>query len=238
MIHIQNLTCRYPRQKCAVLEDVSLEVEQGKVIGIIGPNGAGKTTLFHLINGTALHQPEKGNIRVDCSPHERKLILSQVWMPTLLKVGELTGLVAALHGVSPRAGTAEYLQNLSLRARRRFDMIHHRRFGSLSTGERQWFTVSIGLHYAAKLCLLDEPTSGLDPEIRYLLWESIEASRRQGCTILIASHLIDEIADRADAFYLLHERQLRHFRDRSTFLKEYGCQRTDEAFIKAIGGQL
>src|SRR5690606_17352205 len=123
--------------------------------------------------------------------------------------------VAALHGVQARHGTAKYLESLSPRARRRFDIIRHRRFGSLSTGERQWFTVSIGLHYTPKLCLLDEPTSGLDPEIRYLLWESIETSRRKGCTILIASHLIDEIADRADAFYLLHERQLHHFPDRS-----------------------
>ena len=178
---------------------MDLEVRRGEVLGLLGPNGAGKTTTVRLL--TALIEPTEGRASVDGfdvveQPEEvrgRVGILTET--PGLYEklsatanldfFGRLYGLDAAT-----RAERIErYLRLFSLWERR--DDVA----GNFSKGMKQKLAIARALLHEPAVVFLDEPTAALDPEAAYIVREAIEALRRSGRTIVLATHNLDE-ADR------------------------------------------
>jgi ABC-2 type transport system ATP-binding protein len=178
---------------------MDLEVSRGEVLGLLGPNGAGKTTTVRLL--TALIEPTEGRAWVDgldvTERHEevrgRVGILTET--PGLYEklsatanldfFGRLYGLDAAT-----RAERIErYLRLFSLWDRR--DDVA----GNFSKGMKQKLAIARALLHDPAVVFLDEPTAALDPEAAYIVREAIEAMRRSGRTIVLATHNLDE-ADR------------------------------------------
>lgn len=92
----------------------------------------------------------------------------------------------------------------------------------------------MGLFNSQSLALLDEPTSGLDPASRYLVWQAIHHQRTLGKTILVSSHLIDEISEQVDYFFLLKEGGVERFGSSGEFRLKYAAQTSDQAFVQAF----
>jgi ABC-2 type transport system ATP-binding protein len=172
------------------LDDVSLSIDSGRIVGLLGPNGAGKTTLLSLIQG--LRRPTSGTVKLlggNPSDHRARAALGctpqETALPPTLKVGEVIDYVGA-HFENPVArgdladefGLAELLR---------------RQTGSLSGGQKRRLSVALAFVGRPKLVLLDEPTTGLDVDGRRTLWEAVRRQHQAGATVVLTSHYLEEI---------------------------------------------
>jgi ABC-2 type transport system ATP-binding protein len=171
--------------------DVDLTVREGEIFGILGPNGSGKTTTVECSYG--LRRPDAGRIRVfDIDPQSRpdrvaRLVGTQLQdsaLPDHIKVREAVHLFAALSRQPVDESTL--IDEWGLTAKRKAT------FGSLSGGQRQRLLVALALVNRPRLVFLDEMTTGLDPAARREVWELIERIRRDGTTVVLVTHFMDE----------------------------------------------
>ncbi len=181
------------------IRGMDLEVLRGEVLGLLGPNGAGKTTTVRML--TALIEPTEGRASVDGLDvvEHPEAVRARVGILTetpglydklsatanLEFFGRLYGLDAATRA----ARIERYLRLFSLWDRR--DDIA----GTFSKGMKQKLAIARALLHEPAVVFLDEPTAALDPEAAYVVREAIEALRRSGRTIVLATHNLDE-ADR------------------------------------------
>src|SRR4051812_29855487 len=181
------------------IRGVDLEVSRGEVLGLLGPNGAGKTTTVRLL--TALIEPTEGHASVDG--------LDVVERPEEVRarVGILTETPGLYEKLSATANLDFFGRLYGLDAATRVERIEHflRLFslwdrrddvaGNFSKGMKQKLAIARALLHDPAVVFLDEPTAALDPAAAYVVREAIEALRRSGRTIVLATHNLDE-ADR------------------------------------------
>ncbi|GAA3717154.1 ABC transporter ATP-binding protein [Oceanisphaera sediminis] len=174
-----------------VLNNISLEVKPGEVLGLLGHNGAGKTTTIKLILG--LLRPDGGEVRVmDQDPAGRDFrelrrhlgfLQENVSFYDQLSGAEVITYLAKLKGVFPAQGMA-LLERLGLAE------ASGRRVKTYSKGMRQRLGLAQALLGQPKVLLLDEPTVGLDPVATHHFYQQIDELRRQGCAIVLCSHVL------------------------------------------------
>jgi len=189
ILSINNITKYYGSIRA--LNNVSFEVPEGSVFGILGPNGSGKTTLLSIIldvlkakSGNFLWFDQPG------SPETRKKIGSLLETPNFYHYLSALDNLKVTQSISGRGDTADIdrvLKKVRIYERRKS------RFKTFSLGMKQRLAIGTALLGDPKVLVLDEPTNGLDPvgiaEIRELIIEL----RKNGHTIIIASHLLDEV---------------------------------------------
>jgi len=193
-LEVDKVTFGYSRLK--VLDGLSLQVPTGISFGLLGPNGAGKTTLIRLLVG--LLRPRAGIIRV----------LGQKPSP---KIAHLIGYMPQLHSLYSELSVIQNVEffariyQLTDKAERKrrveaviklVDMWGHRHDSvmKLSGGMKQRVSLACAIVHNPPLLFLDEPTVGLDPELRVTFWEYFTALTRQGATLVISSHTMDDAA--------------------------------------------
>lgn len=190
VLSIKNLSKSYRYVKA--LEDVSFDVPQGSVFGILGPNGSGKTTLLGIVMDVL--RAQKGEFfwfgQPGGSPEQRRKIGSLLETPNFysyLSGTDNLKITQAISGRGNRKDIDEVLKKVNLYDRRWSS------FKSFSLGMKQRLAIAAALLGNPTVLVLDEPTNGLDPvgiaEIRQL----IVALKGQGHTIIMASHLLDEV---------------------------------------------
>ncbi|MEU9383011.1 ABC transporter ATP-binding protein [Streptomyces sp. NPDC048279] len=175
----------------AVVDGVSLAVEEGEIFGILGPNGAGKTTTVECVEG--LRVPDGGRVRVTgldpVSEHQKvaRVLGAQLQQSELqpkLSVREALELYASFYPAPlPWAPLAERLALTDKLGTR---------FGKLSGGQRQRLFIALALIGNPRIVVLDELTTGLDPRARRDTWELIEDVRDRGVTVLLVTHFMEE----------------------------------------------
>jgi ABC-2 type transport system ATP-binding protein len=173
----------------AALVDVTLEVGVGEVTALLGPNGAGKTTALSLLLG--LRRPDHGTARlfgVDPRRPAARVAVGvtpqEVGFPETLRVREVVTLV--------RAHFADAVPTDLLLARFGLERLASRQTGGLSGGERRRLAVALAFAGRPRAVFLDEPTAGLDVESRLRLWEAVRAYVREGGTVLLTTHYVEE----------------------------------------------
>lgn len=186
-VTVRNLRKRYGDR--AVVDGIDLDVCEGEIVGLIGANGAGKTTTVECIQG--ITRPDSGTLRVfGFDPmteigRVRSLIGSQLQdssLPDRLRVEE----AVRLFGTGP-VGTGDgLLEQFGLASMRRSA------FASLSGGEKQRLFLVLALLNRPRLVILDELTQGLDPSARRGVWSAVDQLRRDGTTVLLVTHELDE----------------------------------------------
>ena len=173
------------------VKGISFEVEEGEIFGLLGPNGAGKSTTLEIIE--TLRTKTSGKVLVagfdlDIQPDEIKKIIG-VQLQTsgfypALKLFELIHLFAGLY--NREVDAMELLKKVNLEDKAKSD------FKSLSGGQKQRFSIATTLINEPQIIFLDEPTTGLDPQARRNLWDLILEIRKQGTTVIITTHYMDE----------------------------------------------
>lgn len=195
VVSVKDLTLSYKRVRA--VNHVSFSVEQGEVLAIIGPNGSGKTSTVECIEG--LRNPDLGSVQVfDKDPwKERREIyklmgvqLQETQYPSKIRVEEQCRLFASFYD-NP-ADWKRMLSEMDLADKRK------QQIQKLSGGEKQRLSILLSLIGRPKLLIMDEITTGLDPEVRQNLWQSFEAIRKSGVTIIMVSHYLDEVEALAD----------------------------------------
>jgi Cu-processing system ATP-binding protein len=201
MIRIEKLAKRYGRLQ--VLDDLSLEIPQGRITAVLGPNGAGKTTLIKSILG--LVRPDGGEIilrgeRLNGDPDYRKHI---GYMPQIARYPEnLTGreIINMIRGLRNGDGTVDESLADALGVEPELD----KPFRTLSGGNRQKVSAVLAFLFSPEILFLDEPTAGLDPISSSVLKDRILEERKAGRTIVLTSHVMSEVHELADSvIYLL-----------------------------------
>ena len=195
MIRIQHLCKSYGTLN--VLKDVSLDIQRGAVTAVLGPNASGKSTLIKCVLG--LVNPDSGRILVDGEPvagqwHYRARIgyMPQIArFPENLSVDELFTLIRDL-----RQSTADV--DIELFARYELGSIGKQRLGTLSGGTRQKILAALAFLFSPRILILDEPTVGLDPVATTIFKDKVRKERAAGKTILLSSHLVNEVEELAD----------------------------------------
>jgi Cu-processing system ATP-binding protein len=196
----------YGRQEA--VRDVSFTLRGGETVALVGHNGAGKTTLMKLMLG--LIRSTKGTIRVlgrdprSGSPEARAelgYLPENVAFNGTLTGRELLDFYARLKN-APRKACAELLASVGL------EDAADRRVGTYSKGMRQRLGLAQALLGEPRLLLLDEPTTGLDPSLRLAFYDIVTRVTQAGSTVLLASHALTELEERADRVVIMHRGRL------------------------------
>jgi ABC-2 type transport system ATP-binding protein len=185
---LANVTRRFG--EVTALDDVSLDIRSGQIVGLLGPNGAGKSTLLSLVQG--LRRPSSGTVELfGGSPQNARnrtrlgSTPQTTALPETLRVGEVIDFVGAhFENAVP---VAEVLEEFGLVE------LARKQTGALSGGQKRRLSVALAFVGRPELVLLDEPTTGLDVDARRVLWEAIRRQQHAGATIVITSHYLEEI---------------------------------------------
>ena len=213
------------------LEDFSLEVSKGSIVGILGPNGAGKTTALECMLGTK--KPDRGEVAIlgKDPVKDRKSIFEKVGVqfqatgfPEKIKVWELVEGTRVLY--RKPADSLELLRTFGLEDKRKAYV------ASLSGGERQRLFVVLALLPDPEVVFLDELTTGLDPRARKEVWSCLLKQKERGRTIVLTSHFMDEVETLCDEIrILLHGREVFAGTVREAVART-GCERFEDAYLQ------
>lgn len=188
-----------------VLDQINLNVPTGKIYCIMGPNGAGKSTLLKIISG--IEKPTEGVVTFkgkDWKREDLKVIGSLIEEPGLfdnLTVEENIKLKLKLHRVENK-NQEQILNTLG------FGDHNHEKVKGFSTGMRQRLGIALAFMGNPDLVILDEPTNGLDTFGIHELRELLMLEKKQGKTIIIASHMLSEVQKVADRIAILGDGKL------------------------------
>ena len=189
-----------------VVQDVAIQIEQGRICGFLGPNGSGKTTTLRMLCG--LLTPDSGEgtcLGLDVRKHADRIKLQTGYMTQKfslydeLTVDENLNFIARIYGLPDRKTRVdEIVDRLDFRSRRR------QKAGDLSGGWRQRLALAGCILHRPKLLLLDEPTAGVDPKARRDFWDEIHALAGEGMTVLVSTHYMDEAERCHDIAYIVY----------------------------------
>jgi ABC-2 type transport system ATP-binding protein len=205
-----------PREPVVALTDVSFEVGEGEVFGLIGRNGAGKTTLAKII--ATLVQPTSGRVTVRGfdSVRDEEQVRAQVGLASAeersfywrLTVEQNLVFFARLYGMAGRAARRRIDELL---ARFELESLRRRRFGELSTGNKQRMAVARALLNSPPVVLLDEPTRSLDPVAAARMRETVGGLARSTppATVLLTSHNLSEVEELCDRVAVISRGRIR-----------------------------
>jgi lipopolysaccharide export system ATP-binding protein len=208
-LYTQNLIKKYKRR--IVVNDVSVEVNQGEIVGLLGPNGAGKTTTFYMTVG--LIRPNSGKIFLD----DKEITSLPMYQRAKLGVGYLAQEASVFRKLTvednirsvlemtdlSKAQQAERLE--SLLNEFSLQKIRHSQGDLLSGGERRRTEIARALASDPKFILLDEPFAGVDPIAVEDIQSIVASLKRKNIGILITDHNVHETLSITDRAYLLFE---------------------------------
>jgi lipopolysaccharide export system ATP-binding protein len=194
-----------------VVDEVSVELEQGEIVGLLGPNGAGKTTTFYMFTG--LVQPDRGTIQLD----GKDITMEPMYRRARAGLGYLAQEPSIFRKLTVEENVAAILETLPLspeeraaRLERLLDELgvkHLRRQKAyqLSGGERRRLEITRALVTAPKFLLLDEPFAGVDPIAVHDIQTIVARLRQQGIGVLITDHNVEQTLDIVDRAYIMFE---------------------------------
>lgn len=213
------------------LQNVSLDIPSGKIIGLLGPSGAGKTTLMRVIVGR--QRPDRGAARVLGYPAGYRMLRGRIGYMTQavsiypdLSVQENMRYFAALLG----AGRDEVRTVIE-----EVDLVNqwHQLAGTMSGGQKARLSLAIALLGSPELLVLDEPTVGVDPVLRHELWEIFHRAAKRGVTLLVSSHVMDE-AVHCDELLLVRNGRLLAQGSPAELCRRTGTGVIEDAFLKLV----
>ncbi|MEO0088503.1 MAG: LPS export ABC transporter ATP-binding protein [candidate division WOR-3 bacterium] len=209
---VENISKRYGKR--LVLNNVSLKVEKGEIVGLLGPNGAGKTTTFHIIMGFV--KPDNGKINfwekdITLLPSYRRARLGISYLTQEPSVFLKLSVEDNLKGIMELLGykKAEIEERVSfLLNKLGLDYLRKEKAKNLSGGERRKVEIARALTIRPHFLLLDEPFTGIDPIYRSEIQEIILNLKEEKIGILITDHNVRETLEITDYSYLIYQGEI------------------------------
>ena len=208
-LHTHHLVKKYKNR--TVVDQVSIDVEQGEIVGLLGPNGAGKTTTFYMIVG--LIAPYEGNIMLD----EQDITKEPVFRRARMGIGYLAQEASVFRKLSVEDNIRAVLEMSDFSRAEQHDRVEsllvefglqkiRKSFGiQLSGGERRRTEIARALALSPQFFLLDEPFAGVDPIAVEDIQEIVSRLRKKNIGILITDHNVHETLAITDRAYLMFE---------------------------------
>lgn len=235
MIRIEHLTRRF--HELVAVDDVSLSVERGEVLGFLGPNGAGKSTTIRILTGflpatSGRAEVDGFDVATDSLQVRRRLgyLPENVPLPGDARVREYLEFRARLKGV-PAAGRAAALSRV-LEQCGLTDM-RRRIIGQLSRGYRQRVGLADALVADPPVLILDEPTVGLDILTSRTIVEFVQDCRRQGKCVIFSTHIMGEVSRLCDRLAIVHHGRIQFIGSLDELRARTGAD-LEQAFITVL----
>ena len=214
-IEIKNISKHY---RGFSLENLSLTLPSGCIMGLVGENGAGKSTTIRLI--LDMTRPDGGEITVfgqKMSPRLREeigVVLDEPGYPSCMTAAQIGKMLAGIFKSWEQGTYAGYLEKLRIPT--------NKPFKDFSKGMKMKLCLAAALSHGAKLLILDEATSGLDPVVRDEILDIFnDFTRDEGHSVLISSHIVSDLEKICDYIAFLHRGKLMLCREKDELLNEY-----------------
>jgi ABC-2 type transport system ATP-binding protein len=223
VISISNLTKSYASGLQA-LKRIDLDIRKGEIFALLGPNGAGKTTLINIVCGIVT--PSSGTVLADGHDIIREyraarmkigLVPQELATDTFESVWATVTFSRGLFGRPPNPAFVEKtLRDLSLWEKRKDKIM------TLSGGMKRRVMIAKALAHEPEILFLDEPTAGVDVELRRDMWNLVLGLRKNGVTIILTTHYIEEAEEMADRVGVISKGELIVVEEKSTLMKKLG----------------
>ena len=199
LINIYELHKSYGKKD--IFDDFNMKIEPGKIVGLLGPNGSGKTTLIKILAGLLSYS--KGEVKIDGKKVGSKTKDIVAYLPDRLyfndnqKVGEIIKVFKMFYRDFDAARAEEMLKSL--------DIDSNMQIKKMSKGTKEKVQLIMVMSRRAKLYLLDEPIAGVDPAAREYIIRTIISNYDKDASILISTHLIQDVENILDDVILIKE---------------------------------
>jgi ABC-2 type transport system ATP-binding protein len=221
-VSIQQLHKRFGELKA--LNGVDLQIAEGELFGLLGPNGAGKSTLIGIMAG--LCRADSGVVTVmgkdvvrDAAASRRNLgvVPQELLFDPFFKVREVLQIQAGYFGVDRRhrAWIDELLESLGLADKADQNM------RSLSGGMKRRVLIAQALVHKPRVLVLDEPTAGVDVDLRQILWSFVKRLHREGTTVLLTTHYLEEAEALCERIGIMNHGELVALDSRAGLMERY-----------------
>jgi len=238
LIEFKDVTKRFQTNR--VLDSVNIDIKENQIFGLIGPSGAGKSTVINILLGLVV--PNVGTV------HFKGRSMRAFRNGTLKKMGFCT----QENSFYPRLTVCENLQfygsmygikkrKLNERIDELLDLIDlksakHRTANKLSGGMKRRLDFAIALVHNPEVLILDEPTTGLDIVIQRKIWALINKIHKQGKTVIIASHMLNQLQEHCTSYGLLYKGKFYDYAYCKRYMKKYKLKHLEDMFIALFGG--
>jgi len=221
---IQNLTKEYDGTRA--VNDISFNIAPGEIFGLLGPNGAGKSTTINMIGGVT--HIGSGTIEIFGHDNRREyrntrrmvgVMHQEIVIDNFFTIDQALRFHSGYYGVPD---DPEWRQNLIERLGLKPHL--HKVMIKLSGGLKRRFMIAKALIHKPRLLILDEPTAGVDVELRHTLWDFVRDINRQGTTILLTTHYLEEAEQMCGRIAIMHHGNLIALQSTSKLLKELGTR--------------
>ena len=213
VLTVKNLKKNYKKnssQTIKAIENLNLEVKQGEIFGLLGPNGAGKSTFINILAGTVLKTSGQINVwgfDIDKNPRQVRasigIVPQEVNLDPFFSPRKLLELQAGMYGVKKKDRiTDTILKIVSL------DNQSNSYARGLSGGMKRRLMIAKALVHQPPIVILDEPTAGVDVELRQQLWENVKLLNKNGVTIILTTHYLNEAEEMCDRIGILNKGKL------------------------------
>lgn len=219
-----------------VVRDLSFQVNRGEIFGLLGSNGSGKTTTLRALLG--IYQPTSGKllingkpfsvdrgINIGYLPEERGLYKEEPVIDVMTYFGQLKGM------------TKDEARRFSINYLEKVDLADHAKttVKKLSGGQQQKVQLGIAIMNEPELIILDEPTKGFDPVNRRLLMDMIFSLHRQGATVIMVSHQMDEVEKICNRILLLKDGVAQEYGTVAEIKKKHNGASIEDIFVEIYG---
>lgn len=237
-LHVKELEKTYATGTKA-LKGINLDIPQGSFFGLLGPNGAGKSTLIHCIMGLAMPSGGKAEVfghdvvtdyraaraEVGLAPQEVNLD----WFLTVEETLDYHGGYYGMPKKERKERIDELLETFSLTEKR------HTNSRGLSGGMKRRVVLARALMHRPRMLILDEPTAGVDVELRLELWKYMQKVNKEGTTILLTTHYIEEAEQLCDNLALISGGEIIKTGTSDDLKKHYNKNTLEDVYLELIG---
>lgn len=235
-LEIKNLRKVYG--STVAVDDISFFIEPGEFFGFLGPNGAGKSSTIHCVTGIA--NITSGTIRVfgndvveDYRAARRSVGLApqEFNVDIFAPVYKILDYVAGYYGMRKTERTVRIEELL-----RRFNLSAHAKkpFRALSGGLKRRVMLARSMVHNPDLLILDEPTAGVDVELRRELWRHLQELNKEGKTIVLTSHYLEEVEMLCNRIAIVNHGKIVAIGDKSEFVKD--GKKLEDMYLQITGG--
>ena len=210
ILSVKNLKKIYSNKQTGntnALNDLNLDVKEGEIFGLLGPNGAGKTTFINILAGTVIKTAGQVNVwGVDLDKNPRQvrasvgIVPQEVNLDPFFSPRKLLELQAGLYGIKKKNRITDTILKL-VSLEKQADSYAR----SLSGGMKRRLLMAKALVHQPPIIFLDEPTAGVDVELRQNLWKNVRMLNKQGVTIILTTHYLEEAEEMCDRIAILNK---------------------------------
>ena len=204
LLQLHHVTKKY--HKHIAVNDVTVSIPTGKIIGLLGPNGSGKTTIIKMING--LLQPDKGDIVISYLPDTS-------YLQENMKIKDVVTLFEDFYNDFNSKVAYQLFEDLNLNPKERLK--------NLSKGNKEKVQLILVMSRKARLYILDEPIGGVDPAARDYILKTIISNYSNDASVLISTHLISDIEPILDEVIFLKEGEIDLQGNADDLREEHNC---------------